>query len=147
MGVEKARAGRSDDGRARCLRCACRCADVSGRELSGEQQLARTQQQKQKRRRGNRLRRVTCCERKQDLGEKSRIGDEVGVIGEVLVEWCGRGGDIIKEKSLGGSSGCVERMGLWGPGEGWSDPRDARGRACRSKAVEAEVEPTTAAMR
>ena len=43
----------------------------------------RTQQQKQKRRRGNRLRRVTCCERKQDLGIESRIGDEVGVIGEV----------------------------------------------------------------
>lgn len=43
VGGEKARAGRSDGGRARCLRSACRCADadVSGRDLSGERQLAR----------------------------------------------------------------------------------------------------------
>lgn len=32
-GGEKSRAGRSDDGRAKCLRRACRCADVSGREI------------------------------------------------------------------------------------------------------------------
>jgi hypothetical protein len=81
---------------------------------------------------------ATCCcgERKQDLGERSSFGDEVGVIGEVLVWWCGREGWYYQEKEF--QAGGVEvrigwAMGLWGPGEGWSDPRDADGRACRSR--------------
>ena len=61
-----------------------------------------------------------------------------------MVEGAGGEGGIIKKKSFRTLG--VERigwvMGLWGPGEGCSDPRDADGRACRSKAVEAEVEPT-----
>jgi hypothetical protein len=116
------------------------------KDLSGERQLALTQQQKEKRRReagGG------CYggERKQDLGKRSCFGDVVGVIVEVLVEWCGRGWWYYQEKEF--QAGGVEVrigwvMGLWGPGEGWSDPRDADGRACVQ--VEAEVEPTVNAV-
>jgi hypothetical protein len=114
-----ARAGRSDGGRARCLRSACRCADVSGRDLSGERQLARTQQQKQKRRQettGWEGRPVGV--RGDETWERRvcRIVDEVGVIGEVRSRVVRAGGGIIKEKSLGLAVRGVERMGLWGTG-------------------------------
>jgi hypothetical protein len=101
------------------------------KDLSGERQLALTQQQKEKRRReaGTGWGRRPVGERKQDLGEVLRIGDQVGVIGEVCGRGCGRGGWYYQEKEFQASWG-VERigwvMGLWGPGEGWSDPRDSR---------------------
>jgi hypothetical protein len=115
------------------------------RDLSGERQLARTQQQKQKRRRGNRLGETACLL----VREEIRPGRGVEVIGGQVgrSDWRGvqcpavrAGSGIIKEKSF--RPVVLRVMGLWGPGEGWSDPRDADGRACRSKAVEAEVEPT-----
>ena len=120
------------------------------KDLSGERQLALTQQQKEKRRReaGTGWGRRPVGERKQDLGEEVLgIGDQVGVIGEVCGRGCGRGGWYYQEKEFQVSWG-VERigwvMGLWGPGEGGrvGATQETRGRACRSKAVEAEVEPT-----
>jgi hypothetical protein len=137
-----ARAGRSDDGRARCLRRACRCADVSGRDLSGERQLARTQQQKQKRRQE-----TTGWEGRPAVGGDKTWEEEVSVGLEMRSECVCvevrrrvvRAGVVLSRKRVWG----VWRLCVWvvlrgwaygGPGEGWSDPRDARGRACRSKA-------------